>query len=104
MVRDTSSAFLFEIHSWAKGTSLSPFATQPLHQWPSMGLRGLWKKGFTIRLLESGQLRQGNGKVGKSGVSKNWCHGVSFLLQLAAERCVVSSWEAGGRVAAMSEI
>lgn len=52
------------------GTSLSPFATQPLHQWPSMGLRGLWKKGFTIRLSESGQLRQGNGKVGKSGVSK----------------------------------
>ena len=94
MVRDTSSAFLFEIHSWAKGTSLSLFATQPLHQWPSMGLRGLWKKGFTIRLSE----------VGKSGVSKNWCHGVSFLLQLAAERCVVSSWEAGGRVAAMSEI
>ena len=30
--------------------------------------------------------------------------GVSFFLQLAAERCVVSSWEVGGRVAAMSEI
>eukprot|EP00434_Breviolum_minutum_P009785 symbB.v1.2.008617.t1/scaffold516.1/size216213/3 len=84
MVRDTSSAFLFEIHSWAKGTSLSPFATQPLHQWPSMGLRGLWKKGFTIRLLESGQLRQGNGKVSLSD---------GKVLGCPSRRCLQSMYE-----------